>query len=274
MTVEHEGVGDVAGWDALFVVDVDERPVEFVKPADTARPVWAVYQDGIYLGTVSAGVEGRGFAWRVQATHETHQSLDDAVRALRRPASWPGERERVARWAAGLLADEAVLFLDVETTGLENAYAVQIAVVDRTGEVLFDEYLSPGLVIEPGAVAVHGITPQRVAKAATFGQLLPRLAGVLHGHSVVAYNAAFDRGVFGRELLRHFGDAGAARAWLERSRWHDAMVPYAVWRGLWSVKRGAYRHQPLGGPHDAVADCRTLIDRLQSMARSTAAARS
>jgi DNA polymerase-3 subunit epsilon len=44
------------------------------------------------------------------------------------------------------------------------------------------------------------------------------------------------------------------------------MVPYAVWRGLWSVKRGAYRNQPLGGPHDAVADARLLIAKLEQMA--------
>ncbi|MEV5083875.1 hypothetical protein AB0K74_35480 [Streptomyces sp. NPDC056159] len=29
-------------------------------------------------------------------------------------------------------------------------------------------------------------------------------------------------------------------------------------QGLWSAKRGAYRNQPLGGPRDAVADCKLL----------------
>lgn len=51
------------------------------------------------------------------------------------------------------------------------------------------------------------------------------------------------------------------------------MVPYSVWRGLWSVKRGAYRHQRLDGPHDAVEDCRMLLRRLELMARTVPAPR-
>lgn len=52
----------------------------------------------------------------------------------------------------------------------------------------------------------------------------------------------------------------------------DAMVPYAVWRGLWSVKRGAYRNQPLGGPQEAAADCKLLLAKLEQMAQSLPAA--
>ncbi|MGK4909464.1 hypothetical protein [Streptomyces albus] len=47
----------------------------------------------------------------------------------------------------------------------------------------------------------------------------------------------------------------------------------AVWRGLWSVKRGAYRDQPLGDPHDAVADCKLLLAKLEQMAQSVPAPR-
>ncbi|MFG2425698.1 hypothetical protein ACGFWD_42820 [Streptomyces sp. NPDC048448] len=51
------------------------------------------------------------------------------------------------------------------------------------------------------------------------------------------------------------------------------MAPYAVWRGLWSVKRGTYRNQPLCGPHDAVADCKLLLAKLEQMAQAVPAAR-
>lgn len=119
---------------------------------------------------------------------------------------------------------------------------------------------------------MHGITPQRVAKAAVFGQLLTRLTQMLHGRAVVAYTAGFDRGVFERELRCHLGDPRAAQEWLGRIRWHDAMVPYVAWRGLWSAKLGTYRNQPLGGPHGAVADCRRLLILLEAVARSVAAA--
>jgi hypothetical protein len=99
-------VEDPAVWEDLFTRDVDERPVQFVRPADTDRPTWAAYEGGTYLGTVSAEPDGGRPLWRVQTTHEAHRNLDDAVRALRRPSSWPREREQAARWARRLLADD------------------------------------------------------------------------------------------------------------------------------------------------------------------------
>lgn len=259
-------ITDPARLEDLFTRTVDEHPVQFVRPADTDRPTWATYEGSRYLGTVSAELDGGRPRWRVQTTHEAHHDLDDAVRALRRPASWPREREQVSHWARRLLADDSLLAVDVETTGLENAYAVQIAAVDHRGGVVFNEYVQPEAVIEPAAIAVHGITPERVASAATFAQLLPDLTELLDGRTVAAYKVDFDRGVFERELHRHHGDAAAVDRWLGRIRWEDAMVPYAVWRGLWSVKRGSYRNQPLGAPHDAVADCKLLLAKLEQMA--------
>ncbi|AVI00240.1 3'-5' exonuclease (plasmid) [Streptomyces sp. WAC00288] len=260
-------IADPAQWEDLFTRTVDEQPVQFVRPADTDRPVWAVYEVAVYVGSVTAEADGGRPLWRVQGTREAHRDLDDAIRVLRRPPSWTREREQVAAWARRLLADKTLLAIDVETTGLENAYAVQIAAVDRAGAVVFNEYVRPNAALEPAAVAVHGITPDRLAQAPAFAELLPRLSDVLHGRIAVTYKMDFDCGVFERELRRHHhGDAAAADAWLGRVRWEDAMVPYAVWRGLWSVKRGTYRNQPLGGPHDAVADARLLIAKLEQMA--------
>lgn len=266
MTTAEE-TEDPTRWDDLFVRDVDEQSVQFVRPADTDRPTWSLYEAGVYRGTVTAESDGGRPLWRVQDSRETYRDLDDAIRALRRPPSWAREREQVAAWARRLLAVDSPLAVDVETTGLENAYAVQIAAVDRHGAVVFNEYVQPNAVLEPAAIAVHGITPDRLAQAPTFAELLPRLTDVLHGRTAVAYKMDFDRGVIERELRRyHHGDAVAADGWLARVRWEDAMVPYAVWRGLWSVKRGAYRNQALGGPHDAVADARLLMAKLEQMA--------
>jgi DNA polymerase-3 subunit epsilon len=276
MDVEHSvsglTAGDPAGWDDLFVREVDGEPVNFVRPSDTDRPCWGVYggTGGTYLGTVDASRESGGLAWRTQGRGEVHARLDDVVRALRRPASWPRECGEVSRWAQRLLADETLLAVDVESTGLSEAYAVQIAATARDGSVLFDRLVRPLAEIEPGAVAVHGITPERVADAPTFADVLPELTALFVGRTVVAYKVEFDRGVLERELVRHGGDT-AARDWLARCRWEDAMVPWAVWQGLWSVKRGAYRNQPLGGPHEAVADCRQLLARLEEMAHGRAA---
>ncbi|MCY0963333.1 3'-5' exonuclease [Streptomyces sp. H27-H5] len=252
-------------WEDLFDREVDERSVQFVRPADTDRPTWAVYEGGNYLGTVNAQPTGDTVMWRSQTTRESHRQLDDAIRALRRPPSWPREREQVSQWARRRLDDDSLIALDVETTGLQNAFAVQIAAVARGGTVVFNEYVNPDADIEPGAAAVHGITPERLASAPAFGEVLPALTDVLHGRTVLAYNMPFDRDVLERELVRHQGPVAAGQ-WLARCRWEDVMEPYAVWKGLWSVKRGAYRNQRLGGSHDAVADCRALLAKTEQMA--------
>lgn len=86
---EQKGAGDVeedpTGWDDLFVQDVDDHPVRFVKPADTDGPTWTLYQDEVYLGTVSAHPDGHRPRWRIHATGRIHHDLADAVRALRGP---------------------------------------------------------------------------------------------------------------------------------------------------------------------------------------------
>lgn len=272
MTVQDMDNEDPATWDDLFVRDIDERLVEFVRPADTERPTWAAYEAGAYLGTVSAEADDGRPVWRVQTTREAHRGLEDVVRALRRPSSWPREREQAVRWARRLLADETLTAVGVESTGPDNAFVVRIVAVTPDGGVVLDEYVRPEAVIEPAAVAVHRIPPERVAQAPTFGELLPRLGDLLHGRTLVSHDAGFDIGVFERELARHHGDLTAAGQWLAQVRRQDATVPYAVWQGLWSADRGTYRDQPLGGHHDTVADAHLLLRRLEEMAATVPAA--
>lgn len=49
--------------------------------------------------------------------------------------------------------------------------------------------------------------------------------------------------------------------------------PFVSLAGAWRLARGAYRNQPLGGPHDAVADARLLLQRLEQMGATVPAAR-
>ncbi|MFJ6669448.1 3'-5' exonuclease [Streptomyces sp. NPDC091383] len=251
----------------LFTHEVDGRSAQFVRPADTDLPNWGVYEGSDFLGMLYSDQSGGVTGWRLGQSHERHDVLDDAVRALRRPRSWPRERAQVSDWARRLLADESLTAVDVETTGLNEPWAVQIAATDKSGTVLFDSYVNPQARIEPDAIAVHKITPEKVADAPTFGELLPSLTTALRGRTCVAYNLPFDKGCLERELERHSSAQAAAR-WLGGCRWHDAMEPYAVWKGLWSVKRGRYRAQKLGGPHTAVEDCRFLLARVRDMASS------
>lgn len=253
-------------WGDSFGRMVDGLPVRLVRPSDTERPTWGVYQHERYLGTVHARPDGDGL-WHVQSAAEQCRSLDDAVRMLRRPSCWSRQRQRVACWARAVLADPALLVIDVQTAGLgARAWAVQVAVLDGRGRTLVDELVDPGEPITVAASGLHGITGSHVARAPRFPDLLPELTGVVAGRRCVAYNARFDCGVLARELLRHHADVSAVRAWLAGSRWEDAMAPAAVAAGLWAVDRSQYRCQRLGGRYDAADKCRALLRCLHSLA--------
>jgi len=62
------------------------------------------------------------------------------------------------------LAD--LVFLDTETTGLgDNAQAIEIAIVDADGAVIFESYCRPTVPVEPGAQAIHNIGAEKLEDA-------------------------------------------------------------------------------------------------------------
>lgn len=126
------------------------------------------------------------------------------------------------KWAA----DPQLVVIDTETTGLHGE-AIEIAVVDATGRVLFDERVKPTCPIEPGARAVHGITDGMLATAPTIAELWPRLREVLAGGTVVTYNADFDSRIVlatldARSVSLHPHEHAAIRV-----GWSCAMQAYA-----------------------------------------------
>lgn len=65
----------------------------------------------------------------------------------------------------------APLFLDTETTGLDNtAEALEIGLTDASGQVVFETRLKPTVTIGAQAAAVHGISEQ-VSAAHHHGQM-------------------------------------------------------------------------------------------------------
>ncbi|MGX9891384.1 hypothetical protein [Streptomyces sp. NPDC002276] len=75
-------MSDPADLPHLFTHVVDGRLVECVRPADTDRPIWYVYEDRQPLGAVHVDTEHGVATWVVEATHDRHQDLDNAVRSL------------------------------------------------------------------------------------------------------------------------------------------------------------------------------------------------
>lgn len=242
-----------------------------VQPNDTDRPMWGAYSrpeqtPASFLGTVHVQDGDQDRRWRVQSTSDRYGHLDDAVRAMRRPTSWRQDRERARRWARTALDDPALRLLDIQTTGLAPAWAVQIAVLDTAGRVLIDEVLDPSAEITPDASALHGITAATVTDAPGFADLLPELTSVLHRRRCVAYGMRFDFRVLLEELNRHFRTSGPARRWMAASRWEDAMPQFAAAAGLWSARHHTYRWQRLDGAYHAATNCQTLLTQMHRLA--------
>lgn len=99
-----------------------------------------------------------------------------------------------------------LVFLDVETTGLRPELGdrlIEIAVLKTRGLEEVDRFTSlinPQRPLDPGAMAVNGITPAMVAHAPTFAQIIPYLQPFLTDTIIVAHNAPFDLGFLQSEF--------------------------------------------------------------------------
>lgn len=207
------------------------------------------------------------------------------------------EVDDTIRWARRMLASDA-LILDTETTDL-HGYIVEIGIIRMDGSIVLDTLINPAAPIE--ASHIHGITRDMVWSAPTFAEIELELRRLLHGRTVVVYNAAFDAGILESEISRMCTPSDEQLAWLidhdwslsmwdrqrfdawqryndykylirdhawwwrERIDWDCAMLEYACYVG---ERRGrhTYRYQPLRGGHRAVGDCRACLQVIQRMA--------
>lgn len=143
-----------------------------------------------------------------------------------------GSRIRARKQFASLAGRVDWLVLDTETTGLGNGdEVISVAVVSATGEVLFSEMVRPTQRIHPKASAVNGLTDQMVAAALPFAEVYPRLAEVLAGRLVLAYNAEFDQRML-RQTCERYGLP------VIQAEWDCVMELYAAARNRWSRRNG------------------------------------
>ncbi|UKD50806.1 3'-5' exonuclease (plasmid) [Amycolatopsis sp. FU40] len=161
------------------------------------------------------------------------------------------------RFARAMLEPGAAVILDTETTDLDGAVC-EIAVIDAsTGAVLLDTLVNPGVPIQPGAQAVHGISDSEVTGPGVpdWPTVYKRLLRVTKDRIVLAYNADYDRGVITADCHRH----GISRTRLaDRSHWADVMVP----RSDHARSRRWLRN---GGGHRALGDVQQTRQHLLRM---------
>jgi DNA polymerase-3 subunit epsilon len=101
------------------------------------------------------------------------------------------------------------IVLDTETTGLEVSQGHRVIEIgcielrDRrpTGRT-FHKYLCPDREVEPGALAVHGITNEFLSTQPRFGEVVEEFLEFVREAELIIHNAAFDVGFLDSELAR------------------------------------------------------------------------
>lgn len=106
------------------------------------------------------------------------------------------------------LHEAPLAFLDVETTGLRpdrGDRVVEIAIVRAQGPTEVTRFVSlinPQRRLNPEAMRVNGITPDMVADAPIFSDLVDQLLPLIEDVVLVCHNAPFDLGFLETELRR------------------------------------------------------------------------
>jgi DNA polymerase-3 subunit epsilon len=110
------------------------------------------------------------------------------------------------------------IMLDTETTGLDPKLGhrvIEVAAVEMVNRRLtgnhFHRYLNPGREIDPGAMAVHGISNEFLVDKPKFHDIAEDFLEFVSGAELVIHNAPFDVGFLNAELgllkmetIRHY----------------------------------------------------------------------
>ncbi len=101
------------------------------------------------------------------------------------------------------------IIFDTETTGLDarEDRIIEIGAVELVNRFptggTFHVYINPqGRQVHPDALAVHGISNERLANEPTFPEIVERFLEFFDGARLIAHNANFDMGFINAELAR------------------------------------------------------------------------
>ena len=163
------------------------------------------------------------------------------------------------------------LVIDLETTGLgSEAEICEIAIINKAGDTLLHALVKPTRGIPAEATAIHGITSERVAGAASLRELWTGIRAIIVDKPKVAYNAEFEYRIINTELKVPMGQGSL-------SDWHCAMKAYAKHYGEWNPRFGDYKFQKLttackefgidlSNAHSALDDARATLEVVKALA--------
>jgi hypothetical protein len=156
----------------------------------------------------------------------------------------------------------ACVIVALKTTDDDDPDILELGVIDHTGTVFLRQRVTPLWEPERPAVALHGSTLAIDADAPDLTEVVPALAAIVHGKTVlVADQDDIDTLINSLDMRDH--DPGLL---LDQATWCDLLEPYSDWFGNWDDRRRRYRWEPLVPTHDVIGDCLALRARLQEMA--------
>ena len=99
------------------------------------------------------------------------------------------------------------IVLDTETTGLDwrtGDRVIEIGCIEldgrRRSERRYHSYLNPQRQVDPGAMAVHGLSDEFLADKPKFADIVAAFSEFVRGAELIIHNAAFDVGFLNSEL--------------------------------------------------------------------------
>lgn len=102
------------------------------------------------------------------------------------------------------------IILDTETTGLspeKGHRLIEVGCLEminrRLTESTFHCYINPERPVDPGAVAVHGLTDEFLSDKPLFSEVAEDLFAYLEGAELIIHNAPFDVGFLNAEYAKY-----------------------------------------------------------------------
>lgn len=153
------------------------------------------------------------------------------------------------------------VILDTETTGLNEAEIVEIAIIDLDGKTLLNTLVKPRIPIPPEIIEIHGITNEMVADSPSFPEVYPTIVEVLRDKIVLIWNRQFDI-----SILNYCRNIHKLPSFRLSDRSECLMEIHAQWYGEWSTYWQDYKWQPLCSEHRALSDCLAALNMIKIMA--------
>lgn len=162
--------------------------------------------------------------------------------------------------------DRDIVFFDIESTGLNvmKDRIVQIALIkypkDGSGPIEKEMLVNPGIPISEESMAIHGITPDKVANKPTFIEVAHEINDFIGDSDLSGYNSdRFDIPMLMEEMARAGIDFDIdQRRAIDVQKIFYKMEPRTLVAAL-----KHYCGKTLEDAHDALADVRATVDVLK-----------